>query len=334
MLNVRQNEIVVGSLLGDGTIWNDFIDGHSLKLEVTQSKLDNIGADKKTYIIWFMKEFMNLGCSIKPRKYTTKKIAYNKEYDIKKTFLAYVFTTRCNKFWNELEKKWYVPIEHPYYRRRKIVPLDIKLTPLTLCVWHMDDGSNYAKDANITLETEGFTEDEVLFLIERLKIDLNIKSNIKWTRRKTSGVLKRQPRIYIPRESYFDFIDIIKPHVEWDCFQYKLDTTTYNKETQIGEHHSRAKLTNEVVRKIIQLREQGKQQDEIAKIAGVTDSAINMIITGKRWSHLTGIKYKKKLKRVDRNKVFELAKNNLLTQKEIAIELNANPSTISRILRK
>lgn len=322
MLSIKQNEITIGSLLGDGTIWNNF-KGGPLKFQVTQSKLDKLGVDKKNYILWLVSEFMEFGCSVRPKN--TKIKNGNKLYK------SYVFNTRCTNFWNKLEKKWYVPIIHPYYKRRKIVPQDIKLTPLTLCVWFMDDGSTYPKDANATLETQGFTEEEVLFLIELLKNDLNIYSHIKWENRKD----RHQPRIYIGKKSYFDLIETIKPHVEWDCFKYKLDTTTYNKIPQVGENHSMSKLKDDEVKEIFNLKLSGKQNKEIAEQFGISRSAISLILNGKRFKHLN-LKTicKKGSKPLTEEQIAEIHKlgKQGICQSSIARKININQSRISRVL--
>lgn len=279
MLNTRQQEIVTGSLLGDGTIWTNFTD-RSLKLQIVQSQLDNKQVDKKSYLTWFVSEFMDLGCTVKPivQKPFGSKLEFKKlEYH------GYVFTTRCHQMWNELESQWYVPrTDHPRFRRRKVVPNNLKLTPLTLCVWHMDDGFNNSKDANIELNTQSFTTDEVGFLIERLQEDLGIQAGPK-----SGGKKKGQHKIYIGRKSYFDYIEMIRPHVQWECFQYKLDTSEYKKKPHRGETHSQSKITEDQVREVLRLGS-SMPQKEIAELTGVNKVNVSMILSGKRWSHIEG----------------------------------------------
>jgi predicted XRE-type DNA-binding protein len=271
MITERQFEIVTGSLLGDGTIWTNFVDP-LMKWQLGQSKCDHLGVDKSQYMLWYVKEFLQFGCSIRP------KISKWKD----KEFPSYVFYTRCNKLWNGVESQWYAPrVDHPRFKRRKIVPQDLKLTPLTLCVWHMDDGSNYAKDANITLETQGFTPEEVDFLIERLDKDLDIKSKKKKTKKES------QFRIYVGRKSYFDFIEMIKPHIEWSCFKYKTDTGGYGKVSQIGESHSQAKINEEIVKTVFELHNKGLLQKEISSKVKVSQANISMILSRKRWGHVS-----------------------------------------------
>jgi hypothetical protein len=323
MLNQKQIEIVNGSLLGDGTIWTNFVDP-LCKFQLGQSKLDNSGIDKKSYIGWLVSQFMIFGCSVRPR--TIKPSGLLKHNFKKSQYEGYVFTTRCNELWSELEKKWYVPRDdHPHFRRKKVVPLDLCLTPLTLCVWHMEDGSTYTKDGNITLETQGFTEQEVDFLITRLQKDLQIKSHKKKAK-------ENQFRIFVGTESFHHYIDTIKPHVSWDCFAYKIDDS-YNKLTQIGENHSQAKLTEQQVQEITNARLAGRPVKELAVEYGVSKACISMATT-RRWQHQT-IKVPFKTKpRLDASKITEILnlRGQGMSQKMIADTLNIHQATVSRVL--
>jgi hypothetical protein len=278
MLSDKQKEIITGSLLGDGTIWTNHTPGCINKFYLSQSKFDHCGTDKKSYLCWYVAEFLDFGCSVRPRRVNPggliESISGPKEYD------QYIFTTRCHSMWNDMADKWYVPINHPHFKRKKVIPDDIRLTPLTFCIWYMEDGSNYAKDANITIETQCFTEQEVEILIEKLQSDLGIKANKKRTKKKD------QFRIYIGKKSYFEAIEIAKNQVQWDCFKYKLDTSAYVKKPHRGSNHSNSKLTEEKVREAFSLRETGMFHKDIAKKLGVSQPTITMLLNGKRWKHL------------------------------------------------
>ncbi len=279
MLTERQSEIVTGSLLGDGTIWTDFNKNHNMRLAVCQSENDHEGVDKKSYMEWFAKEFSDLGCKITWSSQKVTGLVKTICGDVEKQ--KYEFRTRNNILWNQWESKWYVPREdHRHFRRRKVIPRDLRLTPLTLCVWHMDDGSVCAKDANLQLHTEGFTKEEVAFLIEKLDKDLSIKSSVK------DACRNGQEKVYVGRKSYFDFIEIIRPHVEWNCFAYKLDTHTYSKVPHRGEGHSRSKLKEDDIHEIFRLRETGLMHKEIAVKFGVSSPTICLVLNGKLWGHI------------------------------------------------
>lgn len=322
MLTNRQTEIITGSLLGDGTIWTNFVDP-MCKFQLNQSTLDKDGISKKTYFSWWVQEFIDLGCAVRPRTLIPKGILYKN-----KIYHQYVFTTKCNYLWNEIEKKWYRPIVHPRLKRRKIVPDDLRLTPLAVCVWMMEDGSNCAKDGNFTFETQGFTPEEVDFLIQRLHSDLGIKSNRKRTKKDD------QYRIFVGVKSHKDLINLIKPYVAWDCFQYKLDDS-YDKIHQAGESHSRAKLTNTQAKEMITLRRDGKSVSELAEIFKTSKANVSMITSGNRWQHLKDrveIKKKPRVTKKQKEQIIVLSKQGMF-QKEIADITNINQSTISRLLK-
>ena len=323
MLTERQTQIVTGSLLGDGTIWTNFVDP-LMKWQIIQSKLDHKEVDKKNYLCWYVREFINLGVSIRPAMVKTSGIV--KDICGDKLLPRYTFYTRCNKFWNDIENKWYVPrTDHPRFKRRKIVPNDVVLSPLALCIWHMDDGSNNPTDANIELNTQGFTIDEVEFLVERLKKDLNINSHKKRE--------KKQHKIYVGRDSYFDFIEMIKPHIEWDCFQYKTDTSKYTKTPHRGETHSNSIITEDTVREIFKLRDEGMLQKDIAAKVGVSN--ISAILSGEQWAHLGLSRPKVRKRRLNKElkrQILDLFDSGK-TQNQIAEALNINQSTVSRVLQ-
>lgn len=321
MFTEMQKQIIDGSLLGDASIWTNFKNPNK-KFTKAQSKLDNIGCDKCSYMDWHMKEFKEFSSSVKPNSF---KGINNKIYN------KYTFTTHMDKLWNDVEKRWYIvnlDNNNNNIKRIKIVPKDLVLTPLTLCIWHMDDGCNNPKDANIELNTQGFSVEDIDFLIDRLDKDLNIKSHKKKDR-------NNQFKIYVGRESYFDFIEMIKPHVEWDCFQYKIDTSAYNKKPHKGEDHSLSILTESKVKEIFKLSDSGLPQKDIAKKIGVSKANISLILSGERWSHL-GMKRKVTRKpRITKEQkaiVLELNEQGLF-QKEIAATLNIHQGTVSRILR-
>lgn len=329
MLTEEQTQIVDGSLLGDASIWTDY-KTPNCKFQKGQSKLDYQGFDKRSYMDWHYTKLVPWSSSVKSG---IAKGGFKDDF-----YEIYTFCTRLDPLWNKVDDRWYVPAENSKSRikRTKIVPLDLKLTPLALCVWHMDDGSNYAKDANLTLETQGFTEDEVDFLIDRLDIDLGIKSKKKNGMRKGSNK-EEQFRIYIGKKSYFDFIDMVKGHVGWECFKYKIDTSDYKKVPQIGENHSRSKISENIVREVFRLRDEGLMQKEIAVNLGLSFTHVGSIINGKTWKHIDGVvkgtsKKKTLLLTLDqKEKIRKLCAEGLF-QKVVAEQFKVRQSTVSRIV--
>ena len=106
-----------------------------------------------------------------------------------------------------LYRKWYP-------NKKKIVPKDIKLVPVTVRQWYIGDGSlifRYNRQSYITLATCGFIIEDVEFLVRKLN-ELGLKAT-------------RQPAwnvIHISTYSVKDFLNYIgKCPVE--CYKYKWD---------------------------------------------------------------------------------------------------------------
>jgi len=330
MLNDIQNRIFDGSMLGDGCIVKNFTNNGICHFEKMQSKYDYIGVDKMQFMEWHKLNFDDFNSTI--HQNTAQASGLVSQIYGDKIYERYLFSTKSLKFWEKMESKWYTSrTDHYWFKRRKIIPNDLKLTPLTLCIWHMDDGSNSPKDANIELNTQGFTPEEVDFLIERLKQDLGIES-----KRKVSGIKDIQFKIYIGRKYYFEFIEMIKPHVAWNCFQYKLDATTYNKLPNKGETHAMAKMTELNVKEVFALRKTGMFHKEIAEKLNISSANISMILSGARWSHIEGDRTNNKKPRISaetKSLTRELSSQGLF-QKDIAEQLNITQASVSRILRK
>ena len=338
-LTATQLEIINGSLLGDASLWYNGQPNCNWALTKSQSQLDILGINKEDYMQWHIDNLRpysnkNLGCRVSYCKIIHKSL--HKLINVrtsKPQSASYIFTTHRHPIFTQMATKWYArDISGNYIirnkRKIKIIPNDLKLTPLILCVWHMDDGYANRIDGNITLNTQGFTWEECEFLAERLKVDLNITSKV----RAKDG----KQIIYVPLKSYFDFINLIRPHVQWKCFQHKIDTDTYQKKPQIGETHSQAKFTTEQIKEILVLHKEGWTQKDIACRFGSTKSGISLILSGKLWSHITGIVYKTKRPRVKkeiRKQIINILKKGK-SQKVVAQQFGVNQATVSRITKE
>lgn len=110
-LTEEQQSILIGVLLGDGAMRKKT---HAL-LEINHSY------KQKEYVDWLYQKFIHyVDTEPKMRKSNGKRIAYR-------------FTTKS------------LPILTTFYdsffqERRKIIPDNLTLSPLTLAVWYMDDG--------------------------------------------------------------------------------------------------------------------------------------------------------------------------------------------------
>jgi predicted transcriptional regulator len=54
-----------------------------------------------------------------------------------------------------------------------------------------------------------------------------------------------------------------------------------------GEHRYNAKLTDDLVREIRRLHQEGMRGRAIGKAFGLTESAVSAIVRGKAWKHVT-----------------------------------------------
>ena len=191
-----QHAVLVGSLLGDGT------------LRLQQGKLNalfevNHSFDSKEYVDWKYQVFKNLVLTPpKARRGNGERVAYR-------------FTTRSLNVFTEYYR-WFYP------DRRKIIPEDLKLEPLSLAVWYMDDGTR--SRSACYLNTQQFTVDEQEFLKCILFRDYKIKSELNRDR--------QYLRLRVTTESTKVLRTVILPHI-LPCFRYKLDdnpVTTDSKE--------------------------------------------------------------------------------------------------------
>jgi hypothetical protein len=176
-----QRSIVIGSLLGDG--------GMRCK---TNALLEiNHGIEQKFYVDW---KYQNLAQFVltppKVKKGNGKRIAYR-------------FTTRSLP---ELTPfyKWFYP------NKKKVVPDDLLLDPLSLAVWFMDDGAKSYRA--LYLNTQQFDIDSQVRLVNLL--------NGQWGIKATLNKDKQYLRIRIAVSSVYKVKELIIPYV-LTPFQYK-----------------------------------------------------------------------------------------------------------------
>lgn len=143
----EQNNIIVGSMLGDGCIFK-YKPTHKPYFCVVRKSSDD------QYLIWEyekLKEF----CLSGPKYRTTFDKRTNQDYHSVK------FMTRRIDLFDEYYNSWYLD-------GKKIVPLNLKLSPLSLAIWFCDDGcvspSNSPWRMRIKLSTHGFENNDVEFL--------------------------------------------------------------------------------------------------------------------------------------------------------------------------
>jgi recombination protein RecA len=172
-LSKEQHSLIIGSLLGDG----------AMRCKTNALIEFNHGADQRAYVDWKYSRLANLvGTPPKLRNGNGGRLAYR-------------FTTRSLA---EL-----TPFYRAFYSTgRKAVP-DVELTPLTLAVWFMDDGSKSYRA--IYLNTQQFDLESQERLVGLLATQCSIRATLNRD--------KTYHRIRIAVESVERFEKIARPHV-------------------------------------------------------------------------------------------------------------------------
>jgi hypothetical protein len=201
LINDHVNEIIIGSLLSDGSIGHT---NNGKNYFWTHTSIN------ESYINYIMDDSqINLHKFLNPEKMfisKNKKVYKSKKSFTIKTMASVTFT----KFYN----KWYP-------NGKKIVPMDIILTPTILLHWYIGDGS-ISSSNGITLCTDSFDIDSIDFLLHQLS-NLNLCPMLNYL----------ENRIIIPNRRVVEFLNYIG-NCPVDEFKYKWKT--FIKESYIGRH--------------------------------------------------------------------------------------------------
>ena len=186
-LSPLQEEVLIGSLMGDGHLSPNAY-GKNYRFQVVQMN------EHKGYVDWKYEIFKDW-CISEPR-------------------------------FQEINNSWrFRTISHPiltefhnlfYSGSRKVLPnnLDkILVSPITLAIWFMDDGSVGPRGLGLTLNTQNFTREENERLAKHLAENLQLRVSLHKD--------KKSWRIYIFPESSLEFKRIIDKFILPE-FRYKL----------------------------------------------------------------------------------------------------------------
>jgi len=268
-LTDRQISIVVGTILGDGSIQKNR-GGRNAYLATSQC------ARRKAYVEWKAKEL---------RPFVTRSL--RKAGTI--AHPAYIMDTVYHE-----EFTFFFDMFRPV--NRKIVPSNIGdyLDELALAVWYMDDGSlNISRRPGVTssssFATCAYTDSECEILLGVLRD----KFGIEGCRRsqKDNKIGKIYNLLYIYKENHLRLHDIIDPLLH-KCFEYKKlpfdarQKILNGREWSRGEKHYMSKLTDDIVRHSRILAAQGIRHKDIAERYGVARCTISRAINGERWGHV------------------------------------------------
>ena len=195
-LSVQQKSLIVGSILGDGYI--RLLPGRTdAFLEINHS------AKAKEYVDYKYSVLKTI-CESPPKERFTDEL---------KTKKAYRFYTKQHTEITSLYKDF-------YKNGKKIIPHNLKLDPIILAIWYMDDGSKTQNkenraNLNIYLNTQQFSLKDQKYLLYLLReIGVNARLNKD----------KQYYRIRILKESVKVFMTIIDKHMT-ESMRYKFVDT-------------------------------------------------------------------------------------------------------------
>ena len=192
-LTDEQKSVIVGSILGDGTLRvGEGAINVNLKIEH--------GLAQQEYVLWKYQILKNW-------VFTEPKISYR-------------YRDNGEKYAKSL---WFRTVRHPlltdFYKRfykdgKKIIPKDInrEVNPLVLAIWIMDDGC--LSQNIIDISTYSFTEAEINLLIKLFSEKFNLITNYYHDRDKGC-------RIYFKLSETKKLVEIIKPYII-DSMKYKI----------------------------------------------------------------------------------------------------------------
>lgn len=179
-------EWIDGELLGDGCL--NSRSKYSARVKYSSKYLEYID-----YIAESLKHF-----GIEQSGYIRKREPNPGAY-------SYHYTSKSYNELKDFHTRWYP-------EGKKIVPRDVRLTPITLRQWYLGDGCLYIPKTKrrrfITLAAYSFTDDDVYFLIKLFR---------------EIGIVATKPksnRIHISTQSVDKFLDYIGECPVY-CYQYK-----------------------------------------------------------------------------------------------------------------
>lgn len=188
-LTKLERSIIIGSLLGDGY------------LRIIPGRND---------------AFLEINHSAKAAEYVETKYQYLKGICVSppKEHESGADGRRACRFFTKQHKDLTELYSQFYKDGRKTVPADLKLDPLTVAIWYMDDGSK-CRSSDIYLNTQQFSLTEQRRLLRSLqKIEIRARLNRD----------KHYYRIRILKESIPSFMQMIEPFVA-PSMRYKLVMT-------------------------------------------------------------------------------------------------------------
>lgn len=190
-LTKRQQEVLLGKLLGDGFLEQN---GRNVRL-----KIDH-GGHQKDYVLWLYEEFKSI--ALKPYQLLFQDKRNGQVYEHWR-FATYSLPILIP--WKQLF----------YEQKRKIISPQITelMTPLSLAVWYMDDGFRRTDCRGLYLCTSGYSMEEQYLLQACLSKKFGIQTALHFA--------AKNVRIYISSSETKKFCDIVQSYI-LPSFRYKL----------------------------------------------------------------------------------------------------------------
>ncbi|KKN07034.1 hypothetical protein LCGC14_1071130 [marine sediment metagenome] len=187
-------EFIDGFLLGDGGI------GPNKNIRTQIVARFRCGVEYEDFCEYLMKPFVFLGGEVKKRKAKNMKQGY-----------IFNGNTRHHPDIYQQYLRWYP--ENKEGERVKQPPEDVKITPNSVMMWYLGDGSVVVKKSSIMvrLSTDGFSKEKVEFLVSKLK-GINIQCH-----------LTMENRIMVNAKGVPAFFNFIGRKSPISCYNYKFD---------------------------------------------------------------------------------------------------------------
>lgn len=194
--NEEQNDLMIGTMLGDGCLQHTRLGGSAFLVIKHSSKFDE-------YVTW---KYNILGEYAKPIKY------WDDNYN-GKIYGKCEFRTICHPIFTSYHKLF-------YDNGVKVVTNEVAelLTPMALAVWFMDDGCGSVN--SFEMSTHSFTEPE-LHRLQSVLLDRYGLHTSLWFAGYMKGNNQKKYKLAILKKSTQKLYDIVFPYIV-DCMKYKL----------------------------------------------------------------------------------------------------------------
>jgi len=250
-------EFLDGTMLGDSSI-ERFGSSGRIRLSSKYEK----------YAAWYGRQLTGFGIAQSGKIYsneTTLLIGGQEN-----TYVGYRYTSKKYDDLKEYADRFYPD------GAKKLVPRNIRITPLSLKMWYIDDGTlaPFGRSSQIVFCTDSFLKEDVGFLVDKLH---DIGFSVKY--------YACRNRVRMNSSSVQDFLDYIgKPTgVVEDCYGYKwrpiLNLDKNGRVRRAGD-----KLSDEAVREI---RLSDLSQSKLSKRHGVGSSTIWRIKNGQAYTNVS-----------------------------------------------